>query len=143
MLQRKQQKKLPEKKALEEAALKEKAAKAAAAKKQFETEDVRFAYDSSELSNDAKALLKAKAAYLSENAGISVMIEGHCDERGTTEYNLALGERRATSTKAFMVDLGIAAGRMNTVSYGEEKPLDSGKNEAAYAANRRAHFVVK
>ncbi len=71
------------------------------------------------------------------------MIEGHCDERGTTEYNLALGERRASAVKQYLEDLGIGAFRMTTLSYGEERPLDPGQNEAAYSKNRRAQFVLK
>jgi peptidoglycan-associated lipoprotein len=126
-----------------EKAAKEKAAQMAAARKAFENEDVHFDFDSSELTAAAKALLKDKAAWLTGNASASVTIEGHCDERGTTEYNLALGDRRATAVKAYLVDLGIAAARMNTISYGEEKPVDSGKTEIAWAMNRRAHFAVK
>ena len=126
-----------------EKAAKEKAAKIAAARKAFENEDVHFDFDSSELTAAAKALLKGKAAWLTENASASVTIEGHCDERGTTEYNLALGDRRATSVKAYLVDLGVAAARMNTISFGEEKPVDTGKTEIAWAMNRRAHFAVK
>ena len=126
-----------------EKAAKEKAAKIAAARKAFENEDVHFDFDSSELTAAAKALLKDKAAWLTENASASVTIEGHCDERGTTEYNLALGDRRATSVKAYLVDLGIAAARMNTISFGEEKPVDTVKTEIAWAMNRRAHFAVK
>jgi len=126
-----------------EKAAKEKAAKIAAARKAFENEDVHFDFDSSELTAAAKALLKDKAAWLAENASASVTIEGHCDERGTTEYNLALGDRRATTVKAYLVDLGIAAARMNTISFGEEKPLDAGHTELACAMNRRAHFAVK
>ena len=71
------------------------------------------------------------------------MIEGHCDERGTAEYNIALGERRARSAMDFLVDLGISASRLSTVSYGEERPLDPRHNEAAWAKNRRAHFVIR
>lgn len=126
-----------------EKAAKEKAEKLAAARKAFENEDVHFDYDSSDLTAAAKTLLKAKAAWMTENASSAVSIEGHCDERGTTEYNLALGERRANAVKAYMVDLGVAAARMATISYGEEKPVDKGKTELAYAMNRRAHFVVK
>ncbi len=126
-----------------EKAEKEKAAKIAAARKQFENEDVHFDYDSSELTAAAKTLLKAKAAWLTENVSAAVTVEGHCDERGTTEYNLALGERRSTAVKAYLVDMGIAAARMNTISFGEEKPLDTGKTELAYTMNRRAHFAVK
>lgn len=126
-----------------EKAAKEKAAKIAAARKAFENEDIHFDYDSSELTAAAKTLLKDKAAWLTENATAAVTVEGHCDERGTTEYNLALGERRATAVKAYLVDLGIAAARMNTISFGEEKPIDNGKTELAFSMNRRAHFAVK
>jgi len=126
-----------------EKAAKEKAAKLAAARKAFENEDVHFDFDSSELTAAAKALLKDKAAWLAENASSSVTLEGHCDERGTTEYNLALGDRRATAVKAYLVDLGVAVARMNTISYGEEKPVDTGKTEIAWAMNRRAHFAIK
>lgn len=126
-----------------EKAAKERAAKLAAARKAFENENVHFDFDSSELTAAAKALLKDKAAWLTENASAAVIIEGHCDERGTTEYNLALGDRRATAAKAYLVDLGIAASRMETISYGEEKPVDTGKTELAWAMNRRAHFVIK
>ena len=124
-----------------EKALKE--AKAMAAKKRFENQDVHFEYDSSELSSMAKMLLKEKAAWLKENSSASVTIEGHCDERGTTEYNLALGERRASTVKIYLINLGVAGSRLNTISYGEEKPIDPGTTEAAYRKNRRAHFVLE
>ncbi len=115
----------------------------AAAKNSFVYEDVYFAFDSSDLNENAQALLKRKADWMWNNPGAKVVIEGHCDERGTTDYNIALGERRAKSTKGFLVDLGIAASRLVTVSYGEEKPLDPAHNEEAWAKNRRAHFMLK
>lgn len=118
------------------------AAKAQAAKKRFQDKDIHFEYDSSQLSSMAKFLIKDKADWLKANAGVSVTIEGHCDERGTTDYNLALGERRAAAVKAYLVNLGVAASRLNTISYGEEKPVDMGKTEASYRKNRRAHFSV-
>ncbi len=77
-----------------------------------------------------------------DNTAVVVSIEGHCDERGTNEYNLALGEKRAESTKSFLVDLGIEAYRISTVSYGEERPVDTGQNEEAWAKNRRAHCLI-
>ena len=83
-----------------------------------------------------------KAAWLRANANVTVTIEGHCDERGTNEYNLALGDRRADSAKAFLVDLGIAASRLTTISYGEERPLCTQKTEECWAKNRRDHFVL-
>ena len=109
----------------------------------FENEDVLFAYDSSTLSPQAQDILRKKAAFLRSNPNVKVTIEGHTDERGTNEYNLALGEARAKSAKSFLVDLGIPAARMATISYGEERPLAKGHTEADYAQNRRAHFVIE
>ena len=83
------------------------------------------------------------AEFLKNNPGAAVLIEGHCDERGTPEYNMALGERRAASAKSYLVSLGVKGGGLSTVSFGEEKPVDPGHNEEAWAKNRRAHFVVK
>ncbi len=115
----------------------------AAAKAQFENEDVYFDFDSSALLPMAQAVLEKKAEWLRNNSGGSVVIEGHCDERGTSEYNLALGDRRAKSVKTFLVDLGVSASRLITLSYGEERPADSGHNEEAWAKNRRAHFIIE
>lgn len=120
----------------------ERLAKEAAALKRFENTDVHFKYDSSELSSMAKMILSDKADWMRANSGAFVTIEGHCDERGTTEYNLALGERRANAVKSYMIFLGISADRMGTVSYGEEQPINYGKDESAYRANRRAHFRI-
>ncbi len=114
-----------------------------AAKTRFLHQNIHFAFDSSELSSEAKDLVKEKAQWLKQNQNVSVTIEGHCDERGTTEYNLALGERRANAVKNYLRDLGIGAFRLDTVSFGEERPLDPGQTEAAYAKNRRAQFVLK
>ena len=108
----------------------------------FVNEDVHFAYDSSALDAEAQAVLKSKAEFMRSTSG-TVTIEGHCDERGTSEYNMALGERRAQSAKKFLMNLGIAGSRMNTVSYGKERPLDPGHDESAWAKNRRAHFELK
>nr|WP_319493646.1 peptidoglycan-associated lipoprotein Pal [uncultured Desulfobacter sp.] len=113
------------------------------AKSNFLNQNILFDYDSSELTEQAKGLLREKAAWLQANPSDTVMIEGHCDERGTTVYNLALGERRAKAARNYLVDLGISASRLGTVSYGEEKPLDPAPTEAAYRINRRAQFVVK
>ena len=120
------------------------AAKRAAeqAMNQFLNEHVYFSFDSAQLSAMAQATLKQKAAWLQDNPNAMVTIEGHCDERGTNEYNLALGERRAQSVKSFLVDLGIGADRMSTISYGEERPVDPGHDEAAWTRNRRAQFVI-
>ena len=126
--------------------MQEKAARARAqqmsAREQFENQDVLFDYDSAVLSSDARQLLKVKARWLEDNAARNVVIQGHCDERGTTEYNLALGDQRAVAVKNFLMDLGISGSRITTISYGEEKPLDAGHYEAAWAKNRRAHFVI-
>lgn len=108
----------------------------------FVNEDVRFDYDSAVLNNKAMEILKKKAAYLEKYSGVSATIEGHCDERGTNEYNLALGEKRAESAKKFLINLGITASHLRTISYGEEKPLDTGFDQEAWAKNRRAHFVI-
>jgi len=109
----------------------------------FENEDIFYGYDSSSLTTQAQDVLRKKAAFLKASPNVKVTIEGHCDERGTNEYNLALGEARAKSAKAFMVDLGIPAARMATISYGEERPLVQGRSEEAFAKNRRAHFVIE
>jgi peptidoglycan-associated lipoprotein len=101
-----------------------------------------FEYDSSELSPEAQAALKSDAEVLKQNPTWAVTIEGHCDERGTAEYNLALGERRAVGARTYLVSLGISADRLRTVSYGKEFPFDPGHDEAAFAKNRRAHFVI-
>ncbi len=120
-----------------------KQAKIAAAKNRFVNQNIHFDFDSSELSSMAKMLLKEKAEWLSANPGVSVTIEGHCDKRGTNGYNLALGDRRAESVRTFLVDLGVDSSRLTTVSYGEERPLDRGNGESAWAKNRRAHFLIR
>jgi peptidoglycan-associated lipoprotein len=108
----------------------------------FMNQDVLFSYDSFTLSSEAKAVLERKAAWLAENPQTRVQIEGHCDERGTTAYNLALGERRAHAAKQYLVALGINAARLATISYGEEAPVDPRHSEDAWSRNRRAHFVI-
>ena len=105
--------------------------------------DVFFDFDSSALSSDAEEQLRQNAAWLNSNAAKKVLVEGHCDSRGTSEYNLALGERRAGSAKEFIVKLGVAPSRLEVVSFGAERPFDLGQNEDAWAKNRRAHFVIK
>ncbi len=102
---------------------------------------VFFAFDSSELSSDARNTIDRLAAWMQRNPGVSLTIEGHADERGTREYNLALGERRANSVRQYLVALGIAPTRLGTISYGKERPAVLGSNEAAWAQNRRAVFV--
>ncbi len=108
----------------------------------FENDDILYEFDSASLSVDAQQILRLKAEWLRENPRARVNIEGHCDERGTNEYNLALGDRRAFSAKSFLVDLGIDDSRLTTVSYGEEQPIDSRSAEDAWSQNRRAHFVI-
>jgi peptidoglycan-associated lipoprotein len=103
---------------------------------------VFFEYDSSELAGDARGILDANAAVLKKYPSWTITIEGHCDERGTAEYNLALGERRAVTSRAYLVSLGISADRLRTVSYGKEFPFEPGHDENSYVKNRRAHFVI-
>jgi len=105
--------------------------------------DIHFDFDKSFIREDAKPALQKVAEYLKKTPGASVLIEGHCDERGTPEYNMALGERRAASAKSYLVSLGVKGGSLSTVSFGEEKPVDPGHNEEAWAKNRRAHIVLK
>ena len=103
---------------------------------------VYFELDSSDLSAANQKALDDNAALLKRYSSWAVTVEGHCDERGTAEYNLALGERRAIAARAYLVSLGIAADRLRTVSYGKEFPFDPGHDETAFAKNRRAHFVI-
>jgi peptidoglycan-associated lipoprotein len=128
-----------------EAALAKEAARKAAADAlaKFTAELVLFDYDSSVLMPTAQGRLQSKAAYLKASPNVKVIIEGHCDERGTPEYNLALGERRAEAAKAFLIDLGVSSSRLATISYGEERPFAMGHDESAWSQNRRAHFVVE
>ena len=128
---------------LREDQLREESQRSQSTREMFENEDILFEFDSASLSVEAQEILRAKAAWLRENPRARVIIEGHCDERGTNEYNLALGDRRAFSAKSFLVDLGIDESRLTTISYGEEKPIASGSTEEAWAKNRRAHFVIK
>jgi peptidoglycan-associated lipoprotein len=104
--------------------------------------DVFFGFDKYDLSNDARAVLKANADWLKANPSAQVQIEGHCDERGTVEYNLALGSRRAQSSKDYLETLGITANRISVISYGEEIPVCRETNESCWEKNRRARFVV-
>jgi peptidoglycan-associated lipoprotein len=126
--------------------------KAAAAKKAAQQEkllaeaaavkDIHFAFDRYDLNPEARNILGGLADWLSKQGDWVVTIEGHCDNRGTNEYNLALGERRAEAAKAYLASLGIATGRITTISYGEERPLDPSNNDEAWAKNRRDHFLV-
>jgi len=101
-----------------------------------------FDFDKSTISPEARAILERQAAFLKTNGQITLTVEGHCDERGTREYNLALGERRATADKSALVALGIQGSRLQTISYGKERPAVVGSNEAAWAQNRRAVGVI-
>ena len=104
--------------------------------------NIYFEFDKSTLTPMAQDTLMRHAAWLRDNPTVTVTIEGHADERGTNEYNLALGDRRADSAKAFLVDLGIASSRLTTISYGEERPLCMQQDEECWAKNRRGHFVI-
>jgi len=104
--------------------------------------DIHFDFDKYDIRPSDGAILKENAVLLRKYTNLKVQIEGHCDERGTVEYNLALGERRANRTKDYLVSLGVSPDRVSTISYGKEKPLDAGHDEAAWAKNRRAHTIV-
>jgi peptidoglycan-associated lipoprotein len=104
--------------------------------------DIHFDFDKYDIRPEDAAILKENAALLKKFSNVKVQIEGHCDERGTVEYNLALGERRANKTKDYLVSLGISADRISAISYGKERPLDPGHNEEAWAKNRRAHTII-
>ena len=104
--------------------------------------DVHFSYDSYAIDETGRNDLESNARTLSEQPSLRITLEGHCDERGTVEYNMALGAERARAVKNALVSLGVASSRINTVSYGEEIPLDPGHDEMAYAKNRRVHFSV-
>ena len=106
-------------------------------------QDIQFDYNQSAIREDAKRILADVADYLKQNKGAKLLIEGHCDERGTPEYNMALGDRRAASARAYLASLGVPASALSTISLGKEKPLDPGHDEAAWAKNRRAHFVLR
>src|SRR5438046_4798451 len=103
---------------------------------------IHFAYDSSKLEGDALATAKANVDILKDKSGIKVQIEGHCDQRGGIQYNIALGEKRANGVKKYLEDLGIKSDRLSTVSYGKERPLEPAETDAAYSKNRRGNFVI-
>jgi peptidoglycan-associated lipoprotein len=104
---------------------------------------VNFDYDSAALTPAAKAILDQDAAIVQRNSGVRIEVQGHCDERGTTEYNLALGQRRADVVVRYLTGKGIASSRIKSVSYGEERPLSGGADEGSWSQNRRAELVVK
>jgi peptidoglycan-associated lipoprotein len=105
-------------------------------------QDIHFDFDKYSIQPKAAEILKENSALLKKYPGMKFQIEGHCDERGTGEYNLALGERRANSVKNYLASIGVEPGRISTISYGEERPLDQEHNEEAWSKNRRAHFVI-
>jgi peptidoglycan-associated lipoprotein len=109
---------------------------------EFVNEDILFAFDSSALTDQTQQILNNMAEYLRTNPRLTATVAGHCDERGTNAYNIALGERRANSVKNVLVSMGIGADRLNTVSYGEEHPVAPGRDKMSWAKNRRAQLVI-
>jgi peptidoglycan-associated lipoprotein len=134
----------PEKPMVDQAALDAVAAKEAAmaARNKFINEAVYFDFDSSAILPAAQQVIADKVDYMMANADVKVSIEGHCDERGTNAYNMALGQRRADAVRDFMINLGVYGDRLTTISYGEERPVDYGSNEEAWAKNRRAQLSL-
>ncbi len=127
-----------------ELAEKEQSAKVqAAAAVEEAVKDIYFDFDKSNIRPDAREVLKANADYFLKNSAASIVIEGNCDERGTAEYNMALGQRRAQEAKKYLINLGVKASAIKAISYGKERPIDPGHDEQAWAKNRRDHFVVK
>ncbi|MCD6485952.1 MAG: OmpA family protein [Syntrophobacterales bacterium] len=128
--------------ALKEQALKEKALKEKILAEAAAFQNIHFDFDNYDLKPESRELLEKLADWLLEHGDFEATIEGHCDNRGTAVYNLALGERRAEAAKAYLINLGVAGTRITTISYGEELPADSRNCEAAWAKNRRDHFIV-
>ena len=118
-------------------------ASAAAVKQAEAIGDIHFAFDKYDLNSGAKSTLKTLSSLLQKNPNMTVMIEGRCDERGTEEYNLALGDKRATQAKNYLVALGVSGSKLSTVSYGKDKPLCTGHDEKCWAINRSDHFDYK
>ncbi|HEX9287135.1 MAG TPA: peptidoglycan-associated lipoprotein Pal [Thermoanaerobaculia bacterium] len=110
--------------------------------KQEYLKDAYFDYDQSDLRDDARTVLSANAEWLKRYPSIQILVEGHCDERGTSAYNLALGDRRANAARDYVASLGISAARVKTVSYGKERPFCTESSESCWQQNRRAHFVI-
>jgi peptidoglycan-associated lipoprotein len=146
-----EEQRLAREKALQEAALREQQEKDRMLAAQREKElaaklsefvDIRFDFDQFDLKPEAREVLNKIGEFMKASKDVSVVIEGNCDERGTVEYNLALGEKRALSAQKYLVGLGVDQGRIKTISYGKERPLDPAQNEEAWAKNRRDHFVV-
>lgn len=103
---------------------------------------VYFDYDRAEIRPDQRATLQANAAWLRDHADVRIVLEGHCDERGTRDYNMALGDRRSQATREYLISLGVDASRIETISYGEERPVAPGQDESAWSQNRRSEFVA-
>ncbi|GFO68806.1 peptidoglycan-associated lipoprotein [Geomonas limicola] len=118
------------------------AAQPAATALESALQKIYFNFDSADLSNEARSALSKNAELLAKQPGVSIRVEGNCDERGSDEYNLALGERRAKAARDYLVNLGVKPERISVISYGEEKPVDQGHDEAAWAKNRRDEFVI-
>ncbi len=139
-LARQRAEQLERQRAIEEENIRQEKARARA---MFVNQDVYFDYNDVALKLEAQEVLRSKATWMTENPDVLVVIQGHCDDRGTTEYNLALGDKRANSVKGFLVDMGVNVSRLSTISYGEEQPAVSGADEASWSKNRRAHFVIE
>ncbi|MBN2125395.1 MAG: peptidoglycan-associated lipoprotein Pal [Deltaproteobacteria bacterium] len=120
----------------------ESAQRMAAEIRAFESESIYFDFDKAEIRPEARVILEKKGEWLRSNPDFSLRIEGHCDERGTNDYNLALGDRRASAAAKFLKSLGVSSDRVSVLSYGEEQPADPGHNEAAWAKNRRDEFKL-
>ncbi len=103
---------------------------------------VRYPYDSFSLGSEAKRTLKRNAEILKDRPRINIQVEGHCDEKGSIQYNIALGEKRAKAAKKYLVDLGVNSDRLSTISFGKERPIDTSSNEGAWTKNRRSNFVI-
>ncbi|MBI5573636.1 MAG: peptidoglycan-associated lipoprotein Pal [Elusimicrobia bacterium] len=110
-------------------------------KKVAQLDTVYFDYDDATLRSDARNTLAKNASWLKDNPDVEIIVEGHCDERGTTDYNIALGDRRAKSVRSYLMKLGVKGNRIATISYGEEKPVDFGHDETAWSKNRRAEML--
>jgi peptidoglycan-associated lipoprotein len=129
--------------ALKAQAAKDRAARNAAALNDLNIQNIYFDYNKSSVRPDAREILKSNADIFTKNSAAKIVVEGYCDERGTAEYNMALGERRAQEAKQYLINLGINASRLETISYGKERPANEAHNEAAWAQNRRAQFLLK
>lgn len=134
--------KVTEKKGAGEGTITSKDVEGTVAGKEGIIQDVHFDFDKYDIRDSDKPTLKAASDYMTANSDAKLSVEGHCDERGTNEYNLALGDRRAKAVKDYLVSLGVSSGRVDTISFGEEKPLCKEQTEDCWAKNRRGHFVV-